>query len=218
VATELAARVRVKESGADMAQVQGTAMATAMATARVMVMGLGAARARVQGVAKGPGTATAAAPAIVGTAGMEKVVMGLGRTVTLTVIAVMAIREDTTATVSPAMAATPARVPTPAKGRVTVMGKGTARGTAKAQGLGTDRLLTVAARMGAAAARDQRVEPGLLGPAAARDQRAEAGLLREMAVIHRLQVPPAVAVTAQHRLKAHTAFTLRNHRRCESIV
>jgi hypothetical protein len=132
---------------------------------------------------------------------MEKVVMGLGLTVTLTVMAVVAIMEDTTAMVSPVITATPARVPTLAEDRVTVMGKG----TAKAQDQGTDPHLTVAARLGAAVARGQRAEPGLL---------------REMAAIRRVWVPPAMALTAQHRLKAkaHTAFTLRNHRRCEGIV
>ncbi len=186
VATEPGARVGVMEPGEDMAQVQGTAMAPAMAAARVVVMEPGAARARDQGVAKEPGTAAA---------GMEKVVMGPGLTVTL------AVMEDTTATVSPVITATPARVPTPAEDRVTVMGKG----TAKAQDQGTDPHLTVAARLGAAVARGQRAEPGLL---------------REMAAIRRVWVPPAMALTAQHRLKAkaHTAFTLRNHRRCEGIV
>ena len=184
--------------------------ATALAVARVVatepgarvgVMEPGAARARDQGVAKEPGTAAAAALATTATAGMEKVVMGLGLTVTLTVMAAVAIMEDTTATVSPVITATPARVPTPAEDRVTVMGKG----TAKAQDQGTDPHLTVAARLGAAVARGQRAEPGLL---------------REMAAIRRVWVPPAMALTAQHRLKAkaHTAFTLRNHRRCEGIV
>ena len=189
------------EPGADMAQVQGTAMAPAMAAARVVVMEPEAARARDQGVAKEPGTAAAAALATTATAGMEKVVMGLGLTVTLTVMAAVAIMEDTTATVSPVITATPARVPTPAEDRVTVMEKG----TAKAQDQGTDPHLTVAARLGAAVARGQRAEPGLL---------------REMAAIRRVWVPPAMALTAQHRLKAkaHTAFTLRNSRRCEGIV
>ncbi len=201
VATEPGARVGVMEPGADMAQVQGTAMAPAMAAARVVVMEPEAARARDQGVAKEPGTAAAAALATTATAGMEKVVMGLGLTVTLTVMAAVAIMEDTTATVSPVITATPARVPTPAEDRVTVMEKG----TAKAQDQGTDPHLTVAARLGAAVARGQRAEPGLL---------------REMAAIRRVWVPPAMALTAQHRLKAkaHTAFTLRNHRRCEGIV
>jgi hypothetical protein len=102
---------------------------------------------------------------------MEKVVMGLGLTVTLTVMAVVAIMEDTTAMVSPVITATPARVPTLAEDRVTVMGKG----TAKAQDRGTDPLLTVAARLGAAVAQDQRADPLLtaaarLGAAVARDQ------------------------------------------------
>ena len=171
--------------------------ATAPVAAQVMVMEPVAARAQV--MVMEPGTATVAALATMGTAGMEKVVMGLGLTVTLTVMAVVAIMEDTAATVSPVITATPARVPTLAEDRVTVMGLG----RAKALDQGTDRLLTVAAQLGAAVARDQRVEPGLL---------------REMAVARRPQVPPAMAATAQHRLKAHTAFTSRNHRRCESIV
>jgi hypothetical protein len=130
----------VMEPVAARAQVQGAA--TAMAAAQVMVMEPGAARAQVQGAA------TAAALATM-------------------VTAVMAIMEDTTATVSPVIMATLARVPTLAEDRVTVMGLG----RAKALDLGTDRLLTVAAQLGAAVARDQRVE---------------LGLLREMGVIRRV--------------------------------
>jgi hypothetical protein len=150
------------ELGADTALAMAAARATVMELGSAMALAM-AARATVMGLG------AAMALAAMGTAGVEKVLMGMDLTVTPTVMAVMAIMEDTTATVSPVITAILARVLSLAEDRVMVMGLG----AAKAQNQGADRFLIVAARPGAAVVQDQRVQ---------------LGLFRELAVVHRVQV------------------------------